>query len=126
MEWPFGPYETVMGAIVLLTIPIQRILTRDEPETRVAIPELLGEIKEKGYKWHISVYVVMYGFKLFIDQHNEAIKPRVGGFTHYVHGFEGELTLWVQQSFRNEILSDVLSFHYLFVYLFLIWFSPIY
>ena len=88
MEWPFGPYETVMGAIVLLTIPIQRILTRDEPETRVAIPELLGEIKEKGYKWHISVYVVMYGFKLFIDQHNEAIKPRVGGFTHYVHGFE--------------------------------------
>ena len=36
MEWPFGPYETVMGAILLLTIPIQRILTRDEPEMRVA------------------------------------------------------------------------------------------
>ena len=126
MEWPFGPYETVMGAILLLTIPIQRILTRDEPEMRVALSDLLGEIKEKGYKWHISVYVIMYGFKAFIDQHNEAIKPRVGGFTHYIHGFEGELTLWVQQSFRNEILSDVLSFHYLFVYLFLIWFSPIY
>ena len=59
MEWPFGPYETVMGAILLLTIPIQRILTRDEPEMRVALPELLEEIKEKGYKWHISVYLLI-------------------------------------------------------------------
>ena len=46
MEWPFGPYETVMGAILLLTIPIQRILTRDEPEMRVALSDILGEIKE--------------------------------------------------------------------------------
>ena len=126
MDWPFGPYETVMGAILLMTIPIQRFLTRDGPEMRVALSDLLGEIREKGYKWHISVYVIMYGFKAFIDQHNEAIKPRVGGFTHYIHGFEGELTLWVQETFRNGLLSQVLSFHYLFVYLFLIWFSPMY
>ena len=126
MEWPFGPYETVMGAILLMTIPLQRLLTRDEPGMRVPLAELLVEIREKGYKWHISIFVVMYGFKAFIDQHNEAIKPRVGGFTHYVHGLEGGFTLWVQETFRNEVLSDVLSFHYLFVYLFLIWFSPMY
>ncbi len=126
MEWPFGPYETVMGAILLMTIPLQRLLTRDEPEMRVPLSELFEEIKEKGYKWHISIFVVMYGFKAFIDQHNEAIKPRVGGFTHYVHGLEGGFTLWVQDTFRNGVPSDVLSFHYLFVYLFLIWFSPMY
>jgi membrane-associated phospholipid phosphatase len=126
MEWPLGPYETVVGTILLVTIPLHRLLTRDEPEMRVALTDLLGEIREKGYKWHISVYLVMYGFKAFIDQHNEAIKPRVGGFTHYVHGFEGEVTLWVQETFRNDLLSDALSFHYLFVYLFLIWFSPMY
>ena len=126
MAWPFGPYETVMGTILMMTIPLQRLLTRDEPEMRVAFSDLLGEIREKGYKWHISVYLVMYGFKAFIDQHNEAIKPRVGGYTHYVHGLEGEVTLWVQESFRNALLSDVLSFHYLFVYMFLIWFSPMY
>ena len=124
MEWPFGPYETVMGTILLMTIPLQRLLTRDEPEMRVPLSELLAEIRDKGYKWHISIFVVMYGFKAFIDQHNEAIKPRVGGFTHYVHGMEGDLTLWVQETFRNSVLSDILSFHYLFVYLFLIWFSP--
>jgi len=126
MEWVFGPYETVMGTILLMTIPLQRLLTRDEKEMRVPISELFAEIREKGYKWHISIFVVMYGFKAFIDQHNEAIKPRVGGFTHHVHGFEGEFTLWVQETFRNGVLSDVLSFHYLFIYLFLIWFSPMY
>ena len=126
MEWVFGPYETVMGTILLMTIPLQRLLTRDEKEMRVPISELFTEIRDKGYKWHISIFVVMYGFKAFIDQHNEAIKPRVGGFTHYVHGFEGEFTLWVQETFRNGVLSDVLSFHYLFIYLFLIWFSPMY
>ena len=126
MEWVFGPYETVMGTILLMTIPLQRLLTRDEKEMRVPISELFTEIREKGYKWHISIFAVMYGFKAFIDQHNEAIKPRVGGFTHYVHGFEGEFTLWVQETFRNGVLSDVLSFHYLFIYLFLIWFSPMY
>ncbi len=126
MEWVFGPYETVMGTILLMTIPLQRLLTRDEKEMRVPISELFAEIREKGYKWHISIFVVMYGFKAFIDQHNEAIKPRVGGFTHHVHGFEGDFTLWVQETFRNGVLSDVLSFHYLFIYLFLIWFSPMY
>jgi len=126
MGWPFGPYETVMGAILLMTIPLQRLLTRDEPGMRVAFSDLIEEIREKGYKWHISVYLIMYGFKAIIDQHNEAIKPRVGGFTHYVHGFEGGITLWVQETFRNDVLSDVLSIHYLFVYLFLIWFSPMY
>lgn len=126
MAWPFGPYWTVMGTILLMTIPLQRLLTRDEPEMRVAFSDLLEEIREKRYKWHISVYLVMYGFKFFIDQHNEAIKPKVGGYTHYVHGLEGEVTLWVQETFRNDLLSDVLSFHYFFVYMFLIWFSPMY
>jgi len=126
MEWPFGPYETVMGAILLVTLPLHRILTRDEPEMRVTLSGLFSEIKAKGYKWHISIFVLMYGLKAFVDQHNEAIKPRVGGYTHYVHDLEGGVTLWVQETFRNDVLSDVLSFHYLFVYLFLIWFSPMY
>ena len=126
MAWPIGPYETVMAAILLATIPLQRLLTRDEPEMRVGLRELGNEIREKGYKWHISLYVVMYLFKAFVDQHNEAIKPRVGGFTHVIHGIEGEVTLWAQQTFENSLLTEALSFHYLFVYLFLIWFSPMY
>jgi len=126
MQWPIGPYETVMATIFLATIPLHRMLTRDEPEMRVGLGGLVDEIREKGYKWHISLYVVMYGLKAFIDQHNEAIKPRVGGFTHLVHDLEGDLSLWAQEAYRSDWLTDLLSFHYLFVYLFLIWFSPIY
>ena len=126
MLWPVGPYETMMVVILSVTIPLQRLLTRDEPEMRLPVRELPDEIRAKGYQWHIAMYVLMYLFKAFIDQHNEAIKPRVGGFTHLVYGLEGEVTLWVQESFENGILTDLLSFHYLFVYLFLIWFSPMY
>ena len=126
VELQFGPYQVVMAFIVLATVPVQRILTRNEPEMRVNPRDLLSEIREKGYKWHISIYVLMYLLKAFIDQHNEAIKPRVGGFTHKIYALEGDITLWAQDTFRNNSLTEVLSFHYLFVYLFLIWFSPLY
>ncbi|MDP6562444.1 MAG: hypothetical protein QF377_01585 [Candidatus Thalassarchaeum sp.] len=126
MLWPVGPYETMMVVILSLTIPLQRLLTRDEPEMRLPLRGLPDEIRAKGYQWHISMYVLMYLFKAFIDQHNEAIKPRVGGFTHLVYDLEGGVTQWVQESFENGALTDLLSFHYLFIYLFLIWFSPMY
>lgn len=126
VELPIGPYESVMGLILLSTVPLHLILTRNSPEDRVGVSELFSEINQRGYKWHISIYFLMFGFKALIDQHNEAIKPRVGGFTHVVHDIEGDITIWAQERFKWELLTDVLSFHYLFVYLFIIWFSPIY
>ena len=126
MWWPIGPYGTMMAVILLSTIPLRNLLTRDEPEKRLSLSELPAEIRAKGYYWHISLYVVMYLYKFMIDQHNEPMKSRVGGYTHWLYEIEGELTLWVQETFRNDMLTDVLSFHYLFVYLFVIWFSPMY
>ena len=126
MWWPIGPYGTMMAVILLSTIPLRNLLTRDEPDKRLPLSELPAEIRAKGYYWHISLYVVMYLYKFVIDQHNEPMKPRVGGYTHWLYEFEGELTLWVQEAFRSDLLTDLLSFHYLFVYLFVIWFSPMY
>ena len=116
----------MMAVILLSTIPLRNLLTRDEPEKRLALSELPAEIRAKGYHWHISLYVVMYLYKFLIDQHNEPMKARVGGYTHWVHGLEGDFTLWAQEAFRSDLLTDILSFHYLFVYLFIIWFSPMY
>ena len=126
MWWPIGPYGTMMAVILLSTIPLRNLLTRDEPDKRLALSELPSEIRAKGYHWHISLYVVMYLYKFLIDQHNEPIKARVGDYTHWVHELEGDFTLWAQEAFRNDLLTDILSFHYLFVYLFIIWFSPMY
>ena len=126
MWWPIGPYGTMMAVILLTTIPLRNLLTRDEPDKRLALSELPAEIRAKGYHWHISLYVVMYAIKFLIDHHGEPMKARVGGYTHWVHGLEGDFTLWAQEAFRNDLLTEILSFHYLFVYLFIIWFSPMY
>ena len=126
MWWPLGPYGTMITIILLSTLPLRNLLTRDEPDKRVLISELPAEIRANGYYWHISLYFLMFLYKFLIDQHNEPIKARVGDYTHWLYNIEGELTLWVQETFRNDLLTDALSFHYLFVYLFIIFFSPLY
>ncbi len=126
MDWPIGPYGSFMALIILLTVPLRNFLTRDEPEKRLALSELPTEIRAKGYHWHISLYIFMYLFKFLIDQHNEPMKARIGGYTHWIHGLEGDFTLWAQEAFRNDLLTDLLSGHYILIYLFLIWFSPMY
>jgi len=126
MDWPIGPYETSMGALLLLTLPIHWFLTRDESEKRVSLRDLPNEIKEKGYWWHISLYLLMFIYKAGIDHHNEPIKAKVGGYTHWIYYIEGDWTNYVQEFFLNDTLTNLLSAHYLFMYLFMIWFSPIY
>ena len=126
MDWLIGPYELAMFALLVLTIPVQRFLSRDEPEMRVRLADLLQEIREKGYWWHIGLYVAMFIFKAWIDHHNEPMKARVGGYTHWIYEIEGNWTATLQETFLNDLLTDVLSAHYLFMYLFMIWFSPMY
>ena len=126
MDWPIGPYGTSMGALLLLTLPIHFFLTRDEKDRRVSLRELPREIREKGYWWHILLYVLMFLYKAVIDYHNEPMKDKVGGFTHWIYSIEGDWTNNIQEYFLNDTLTNLLSGHYLFMYLFMIWFSPIY
>jgi len=126
MLWPFGPYGTMFTIIMLSTIPLRNFLTRDEPENRLSLSNLPLEIKNRGYFWHISLYFAMFLYKFIIDHHNEPIKARVGGYTHWVHGLEGNFTLWIQDAFLSDLLTDILSFHYLFMYLFILFFTPMY
>ena len=73
MSWPIGPYGTIMSFILISTIPLRNLLSRDEKEERLKLSELPAEIREKGYGWHISLFVVMYLYKAVIDHHNEPI-----------------------------------------------------
>lgn len=126
MNWPIGPYGTSMGALLLMTLPIHFFLTRDEKERRVSLKDLPNEIREKGYWWHILLYVLMFIYKAVIDHHNEPMKDKVGGFTHWIYSIEGDWTYHIQEFFLNDTLTNLLSGHYLFMYLFMIWFSPMY
>ena len=126
MNWPIGPYGTSMGALLLFTLPIHYFLTRDEKDRRVLLAELPKEIREKGYWWHILLYLLMFIYKAMIDYHNEPMKARIGGFTHWIYAIEGDWTYHIQDLFLNDFLTNLLSGHYLFMYLFMIWFSPMY
>ncbi len=104
MLWPFGPYGTMFSIILLSTIPLRNFLTRDEPEKRLSLSDIPFEIKDRGYMWHISLYFVMFLYKFIIDHHNEPIKSRGGGYTHWAHGLEGDFTLWIQDAFLGNLL----------------------
>ncbi len=100
------------------------IWTRKNPDYRVTPSELISEIKSRGYVWHISLYLAMFLFKAFTDYHNEPLKAMVGGFTHVVYSIEADLVFHIQERFRNGLVSEILSLHYLFAYLFIIWYPP--
>ena len=100
---PFGPYGTVMIFIMASTIPLRNLLSRDEKSERLPLSELPSEIRSKGYQWHISLYLLMYLYKLVIDLHNEPIKARVGGYTHWIHSVEGDFSSWAQDLFLSLI-----------------------
>jgi len=68
----------------------------------------------------------MFLYKAVIDYHNEPMKDKVGGFTHWIYSIEGDWTNNIQEYFLYDTLTNLLSGHYLFMYLFMIWFSPIY
>ena len=124
MNWPIGPYGTSMGLLLALTLPLHLIWTRKNPDYRVTPSELISEIKSRGYVWHISLYLAMFLFKAFTDYHNEPLKAMVGGFTHVVYSIEADLVFHIQERFRNDVVSEILSLHYLFAYLFIIWYPP--
>ena len=71
-------------------------------------------------------YVVIIRWKNLTDGLNEPIKERVGHWTDAVHGLEGNAVLWIQNFFYNDALTSFLNFHYLFVYLFLIYVTTVY
>ena len=81
---------------------------------------------DKKYYLHVMGYLAIFIWKKVTDGLNEPIKTSTGHYTDWVHGLEGELVLWVQNTFQNVVFTDILNFHYLFIYLFLIYVTTIY
>mgnify|MGYP002879954494 FL=1 len=67
----------------------------------------------------------MFVFKAFTDHHNEPLKELVGGYTHFIYAIEGNFVHGVQSIIKSEMIIQILSLHYLFAYLFIIWYPPV-
>ena len=81
---------------------------------------------DKRYYLHALGYIVIIKWKQITDTINEPIKIKTGHWTELVYSIEGDFTKWIQDAFQNDALTDFLNFHYLFVYLFLIYVTTVY
>ncbi|MEK9651406.1 MAG: hypothetical protein VW102_04335 [Poseidonia sp.] len=120
------PYEIMMGMIVVLTPIICWFFTRRQTEFRIPVRKWAEEFHNKRYYLHAMGYIVIIRWKAITDKLNEPMKARTGHWTSWIYGIEGEFTKWVQDVFANDALTEFLNFHYLFVYLFLIYVTTVY
>ena len=121
-----SPYWVMMGMILLLTPLICWVFTLHRKELRTPLGKVGQMIHDQRYYLHIMGYVVIIVWKSLTDKLNEPIKAQTGHWTDLVYAIEGEPTLWVQQTFESAGLTAVLNFHYLFIYLFLIYVTTVY
>ena len=120
------PYDVMRIMIVVLTPIICWYFTRHQPGERVPLRKWAEEFHNKRYYLHAIGYVVIIRWKSITDKLNEPMKSRTGHWTDWVYSLEGDITKWVQDFFRNDVLTEFLNFHYLFIYLFLIYVTTVY
>jgi len=121
-----SPYSVMMGLILILTPLICWLFTIGREDTRTPLSKIFEVIHEKRYYLHALGYIFIIRWKALTDDLNEPIRMQTGNFTNWVYSFEGEVTLWFQQTFENAMLTEFLNFHYLFIYLFLIYITTVY
>lgn len=121
-----SPWTIMMGMILLLTPVICYIFSLNQKSSRLPFGKWVQTIHEQRYYIHAMGYIVIINWKGLTDRLNEPIKSTVGHWTDSVHALEGNFVLMIQNAFENDILTTFLNFHYLFVYLFLIYVTTVY
>ena len=121
-----NPYWTMMGIILVLTPLTCWLFTLDQKERRTPFRRMASVIHEKRYYLHVMGYIIIIKWKSITDELNEPMKSATGHWTEFIHSIEGNVTLWFQDVFHNSMLTEILNFHYLFIYLFLIYITTVY
>ena len=120
------PYQIMMGLILLLTPIICWFFTIHDVQARTPFKKWLQVIHDQRYYLHAMGYIVIIKWKSITDKLNEPIKLKTGHWTEMVYSIEGDFTSHVQNIFLNDTLTAFLNFHYLFIYLFLIYVTTVY
>ncbi len=77
------------------------------------------------YRWHLLLFMAIIVEKNWIDDLNDPIRGVFGDNTWLLWALEGDLTFQIQSFFRNDALTAFLSVHYLWMYVFMTYFSVI-
>ena len=120
------PTTIMILMTVILTPIICWLFTLHHPEMRVPWRQWAHTFRDKRYYLHALGYLVLIIWKQLTDTINEPIKIKTGHWTDLVYSIEGDFTKGIQDTFQNDLLTDVLNFHYLFMYMFLIYVTTVY
>lgn len=120
------PYGIMMGLILVLTPIICWFFTLHNKDMRTPVDKWAEVIHNQRFYLHAMGYIIIIRWKAMTDKLNEPIKMETGHWTEWVHSIEGDFTLHIQNFFHNEALTAFLNFHYLFIYLFLIYVTTVY
>lgn len=121
-----SPYTIMMILVVLFTPVVCWLFSITQKEHRVPLSMWAKEFHEKRYYLHALGYLVIVKWKAITDLLNEPIKSEVGHWTDLIYAIEGEFVKHIQDFFINDTLTAILNFHYLFIYLFLIYVTTVY
>jgi membrane-associated phospholipid phosphatase len=121
-----APYSVMMGLILVLTPLVCWAFSFKTKDSRTPFGKMTEVIHKNRYYLHILGYAVIIKWKTITDGLNEPMKSRTGNWTEYIYAIEGNFSLYVQRMFENDLLTDFLNFHYLFIYLFIIYVTTVF
>ena len=77
------------------------------------------------YRWHLVLFMTVVTSKNWVDSLNDPIRGVFGDKTWLIHRIEGDAVYYIQEAFRADWFTDVLRVHYLWIFVFLNYFTVI-
>ena len=95
------------------------------PWFTITIPTFVDFVRR--YWIHIAIVFMIYNAKDFLDQVDRILMASAGlDTTSWIYAIEGNMVLWVQQTFENDVLTVRLTHYYVAVFMFICYVSIVY
>ena len=106
MEGVYLTWLITSLAIGVLLLPLVK-----PPWTRIYVAGFIDFIRR--YWIHVSLLLIIYNAKDFLDQVDRVIMANTGlDMTPWIYAIEGDMVLWVQKAFLNPLLTSFLTHFY--------------
>ena len=95
------------------------------PWFTITIPTFVDFVRR--YWIHIAIVFMIYNAKDFLDQVDRILMASAGlDMTPWIYAIEGNMVLWVQQTFENDALTVFLTHYYVAGFMFICYVSIFY
>ena len=95
------------------------------PWFTITIPTFVDFVRR--YWIHITIVFMIYNAKDFLDQVDRILMASAGlDMTPWIYAIEGNMVLWVQQTFENDALTTFLTHFYVAGFMFICYVSIFY